>query len=80
MDPSSFFLVPQNVAHKQYEALRLYFVEGQITHAVFGPTEGDEAVYAALGFTQGTWEIDFSASAGEQTTSRSTPSSVCATK
>ncbi len=34
MDPSSFFLVPQNVAHKQYEALRLYFIEGQTANQV----------------------------------------------
>ncbi|MBL7139100.1 MAG: transposase [Bacteroidales bacterium] len=29
MDPSSFFLTPRNVAHKQYEALRMYFVENR---------------------------------------------------
>ncbi len=50
----------------------MYFVEGQIIHAVFGPTEGDEAVYAALNFEEGTWEIDFSSNSAEQTTTRST--------
>jgi len=41
MDPSSFFLHPQNVAHKQYEALRSYFVEGdtaQVAARRFGYT------------------------------------------
>jgi CheY-like chemotaxis protein len=50
----------------------MYFAEGQLTHAQFGPTEGDDAVYAALTFDSGTWEIDFSASTTEQTTTRST--------
>ena len=27
MDPVDFFLQPKSVAHKQYEALRMYYVE-----------------------------------------------------
>lgn len=50
----------------------MFFADGQLTHAQFGPTEGDEAVYAALAFETGTWEIDFSASTTDQTTTRST--------
>jgi len=34
MDPISFFLTPQNVAHKQYEALRAYFVESKTANEV----------------------------------------------
>jgi hypothetical protein len=34
MEPSSFFLFPGNVAHKQYEALRMYFIEGKTAQQV----------------------------------------------
>jgi len=32
MEPESFFLHPTLVAHKQYEALRMYFVENKPAH------------------------------------------------
>ena len=34
MEPSSFFLFPGNVAHKQYEALRMYFIDGKTAREV----------------------------------------------
>jgi hypothetical protein len=34
MNPASFFLQPKLVAHKQYEALRMYFVDGNPAHEV----------------------------------------------
>jgi CheY-like chemotaxis protein len=54
------------------ESCDLYFTDGNLTHAVFGNLRGDEAVYKALLWTEGTWEIDFNTTASEQTTTRST--------
>ena len=34
MNPASFFLQPKSVAHKQYEALRMYYVNGNPAHEV----------------------------------------------
>jgi hypothetical protein len=34
MNPASFFLQPKLVAHKQYEALRMYYVDGNPAHEV----------------------------------------------
>jgi len=34
MEPITFFLQPKSVAHKQYEALRMYYVEGISAHEV----------------------------------------------
>lgn len=34
MEPITFFLQPKAVAHKQYEALRMYYVEGTSAHEV----------------------------------------------
>jgi CheY-like chemotaxis protein len=55
---------------------RLYFRDGQINHAVCGPLSGDTAVYKTLTWTEaeGSFQIDFSAASGEQTTTRSTQS------
>lgn len=36
MEPVTFFLQPKSVAHKQYEALRMYYVEGITAHEVAG--------------------------------------------
>lgn len=48
MDPVIFFLEPKTVAHKQYEALRMYYVDGNPAHEVaehFGYT------YVSTGLT-----------------------------
>ncbi|HEU5451753.1 MAG TPA: response regulator [Terriglobales bacterium] len=50
----------------------IYFADGQINHATYGPLKGDEAVYKVLAWTGGNFEIDFNVSSSEQTTSRST--------
>jgi len=50
----------------------LYFTDGNLTHAVLGKLTGDEAVYKALLWNEGTWELDFNSTASEQTTTRST--------
>ena len=50
----------------------VYFSDGQIHHAVYGPLKGDDAVYKVLAWTGGNFEIDFAGQSPEQTTSRST--------
>jgi DNA-binding response OmpR family regulator len=50
----------------------LFFADGQINHAAYGSVKGDEAVYKVLMWTGGSFEIDFSGSSREQTTTRST--------
>ena len=50
----------------------LYFSDGQINHALYGGLRGDEAVFNVLTWTEGLFEIDFSGSSSEQTTTRST--------
>ena len=50
----------------------LYFSDGQINHALYGSLRGDEAVFKVLKWTEGLFEIDFSGSSSEQTTTRST--------
>ncbi len=58
------------------ETCDMYFNEGQLADAESsghaGAVIGDEAVYRALRFIQGNWEIDFSATSEKQTTTRST--------
>src|ERR1700734_3344213 len=41
------------------ENCALYFREGQITHAVYGPLIGDNALFRVLRWNSGTFEIDF---------------------
>jgi hypothetical protein len=54
------------------ERCDVFFGDGQITHATYGPVRGDDAVFKLLAWTQGTFEIDFSGSSSEQSTTRST--------
>jgi CheY-like chemotaxis protein len=56
------------------ERCDMYFSDGQISHAVYGPLRGDEAVYKVLTWKDGHFEIDFSGSSNEQSTTRSTQS------
>jgi DNA-binding response OmpR family regulator len=50
----------------------LFFADGQINHAVYGPLSGDEAVYKVLMWTAGSFKIDFTGRSKEQTCTRST--------
>jgi CheY-like chemotaxis protein len=50
----------------------LFFSEGQINHAVYGPLLGDDAVYKVLLWTAGNFKIDFSGRSKEQSCTRST--------
>ena len=59
---------------KEYngEKCDMYFSEGQVSHAVFGTVKGDNAVYKTMGWTTGNFQIDFTKSSTEATTTRST--------
>jgi CheY-like chemotaxis protein len=50
----------------------LFFAEGQINHATYGDLKGDEAVYKVLLWAGGSFEIDFTGSSREQSTTHST--------
>lgn len=54
------------------EQCQLYFTEGQINHGVYGDLKGDDAVYKALLWTSGNFQIDFEGHSSEQTITRST--------
>src|SRR5205085_5626530 len=41
------------------EKCEMFFSDGQINHAVFGNTKGDDAVYKVMGWTDGSFQIDF---------------------
>lgn len=54
------------------ERCEMWFTAGACKHAVFGPIAGEQAVYAIMGWTDGTFEIDFNASSEQETIQRST--------
>jgi len=54
------------------EECEMFFSGGQCKHAGLGGTEGDNAVYKALTWNTGEFEIDFSGSTDRTTTTRST--------
>ncbi len=54
------------------ETCSLYFNQGQVTHAQCGHLTGNEAVYKVLTWADGEWEVDFTKSSSEHTTTMST--------
>jgi CheY-like chemotaxis protein len=50
----------------------MYFMEGQVTHAVYGSLTGDPAVFKVLGWTGGNFQINFEGKTGKQTTTLNT--------
>jgi len=54
------------------ETCSLYFNRGQVTHAQCGPVKGNEAVYKVLRWSDGEWEVDFTKTSSEHTTTMST--------
>jgi CheY-like chemotaxis protein len=54
------------------ETCKLYFTRGQVTHAECGPLQGDSAVYKVLTWAEGEWEVDFSKTSDQRTTTMST--------
>jgi CheY-like chemotaxis protein len=54
------------------ERCEMYFAAGQCKDARLGATEGDEAVFQAINWTGGEFEIDFAGTSDRTTTTRST--------
>jgi len=54
------------------ESCELYFAAGQCKDARLGALEGDNAVYQAVNWIDGEFEIDFAATSDRTTTTRST--------
>jgi CheY-like chemotaxis protein len=54
------------------ERCEMYFTAGQCKHAKLGETEGDNAVYHVIGWSDGDFEIDFAANSDRETTTHST--------
>ena len=50
----------------------LYFTEGNVSHAVYGDLVGDPAVFKVLTWTDGDWELDFTHTSSERTTTMNT--------
>ncbi len=60
------------VLRSRNDQCTVFFSEGQVTHAVYGNSVGDEAVFKVLRWTDGDWELDFSNTSTEKTTTMST--------
>lgn len=54
------------------EECRLYFKDGQLTHATYRDLVGDRAVFKVLTWSDGEWELDFTNTSNERTTTKST--------
>jgi hypothetical protein len=54
------------------ERCEMYIAEGQVTHAVYGPLTGDEAVFKVLRWTGGNFQVDFEGKTTQQTTTLNT--------
>ena len=54
------------------EVCEMYFAAGQCKHARRGKIEGEEAVYPVVHWTEGEFEIDFTATTDKETITRNT--------
>jgi CheY-like chemotaxis protein len=54
------------------EKCEMYFTQGQVNHASYGSTVGDDAVFKVLRWTEGNFEINFDAKTSQQTTTLNT--------
>ena len=54
------------------ETCEMYFREGQVTHAQYGPLNGDPAVFKVLRWTEGNFQVNFEGKTGKQTTTLNT--------
>jgi CheY-like chemotaxis protein len=52
---------------KESDKCEMYFAEGQVVHAVYGPLTGDQAVFKVLRWTDGNFQIDFEKKTNQQT-------------
>jgi|SRR5437588_525000 len=54
------------------ETCDLYFTQGQVVHAKYGSSTGDEAVFKVLRWTDGNFQVNFEGKTTEQTTKLNT--------
>ncbi len=54
------------------EKCEMFFREGQVSHAVYGPLTGDAAVFKVLRWTGGNFQIDFEGKSSDQSTTLNT--------
>ncbi len=54
------------------ETCRMFFEAGQLHHAEWGAVLGDDAVYAVVGWSEASFEINFNAKSDQKTTTKST--------
>src|SRR5215470_2766300 len=57
---------------KDKEKCEMYFKDGQVPHAAYGPLSGDEAVFKVLRWTGGSFQINFEGKTTEQSTTLNT--------
>jgi CheY-like chemotaxis protein len=57
---------------KNDEKCDVYFTEGQVVHAVYGSSKGDEAVFKVLRWTGGNFQLDFEGKTTETSTQLNT--------
>ncbi len=60
------------ILRKANEQCALYFNDGQVTHAEYDGLTGDQAVFKALTWTDGDWEVDFQKNSPQRTTTMTT--------
>jgi len=58
--------------HSGKEQCTLYFADGSVNHAVCGDLVGNQAVFKVLTWADGEWEVDFTKTSSERTTTMST--------
>ncbi|MBV8475392.1 MAG: DUF4388 domain-containing protein, partial [Acidobacteria bacterium] len=56
----------------EQDRCEMYFQEGQVRHASYGPMSGDEAVFKVLRWTSGSFQVDFEGKTSQQTTTLNT--------
>src|SRR5271155_2227705 len=57
---------------KDGDKCEVFFVEGQVKHAIYGALVGDEAVFKVLRWTGGSFELDFEGKTAKETTQLNT--------
>jgi CheY-like chemotaxis protein len=68
MGRKSCLLTMTNAADK----CEIFFNQGQVKHAAYGPITGDEAVFKVLRWAEGNFQIDFEGKTSRETTTLST--------
>src|SRR5215831_2368792 len=57
---------------KDSDKCEMYFIEGQVPHAVYGSLKGDAAVFKVLRWTGGNFQINFESKTTQQSTTLNT--------